>query len=89
MSTIFQSRLACIRQAEAKGTPQALARTVRDLWARQKRRGKLSNTEGLALRQMIDRLLAEWSISLEMDENQMSKKFYALLHQHALAVESA
>lgn len=81
MSKAFQSRLARIRKAQAAGTPLALARTVRDLWARQKRRGKLSSTERQALRKMTEQLLSEWSVSMNMDENQTSKKLYALLRQ--------
>jgi len=83
MSTSFQTRLARIRKAKAKGTPQALARIVRDLWSRKARRGKLSNTEKWALRDMINQLLAEWSVSLDMDESQTSKKLYAILRQTA------
>ena len=84
MSTSFNSRCARIRQARAKGTPLALARIIRDLWARQQRRGKLSNTEGQALRDMIAQLLAEWSITMEMDESQSSEKLFSLLRQNAL-----
>lgn len=89
MSSIFQSRLARIRQAQAKGTPRALARIIRDLWARQERRGQLSSTETQALRKLMDQLLAEWSVSTGMDESQTSKKLFSMLRQHALpAVQS-
>lgn len=89
MSPAFKSRLARIRQARAAGTPQALARIVRDLWARQKRRGQLSNTEKVALRDLINQLLAEWSLSTGLAKSQLSKKFYSLLRQNALpAVKS-
>ncbi len=83
MSTAFQIRLARIRKAEANGTPQALARIVRDLWARRRRRGQLSNTEDQAMRKMIDTLLSEWAVSLNMDEHQAKNQFYSLLQQHA------
>lgn len=84
MSPVFQSRMVRIRQAEAKGTPQALARVVRDLWARQKRRGSLSNTEGQALRDMTDQLLAEWSVCVQKEKSQIRKKLYSLLRQNSL-----
>lgn len=89
MSSAYQSRLARIRKAKDKGTPQALARIIRDLWARQKRKGKLSNTEGQALRNLIDRLMAEWSVSMDMDEDQTSERLYTLLQQHALPASGA
>lgn len=85
MSTVFQSRLARIRKAKDKGTPKALARVVRDLWARQKRRGKLSNTEHDALRNMIQQLLAEWSVSMGIDKKKTREKLYLLLRRNALA----
>ncbi len=84
MSPVFQSRMAYIRQAEAKGTPQELARVVRDLWARRRRRGDLSNTEGQVLRDLTDRLLAEWSVSAQMEKSQIRKKLYSLLRQNSL-----
>ena len=86
MSANYRSRLARIRRAQASGTPQALARIVRDLWARQQRQGKLSKTENQALREMSSQLLAEWSVSMKMDENRAREKFYTLLRQHALTV---
>lgn len=84
MSSAYRSRLARIRKAKDKGTPKALARMVRDLWARQKRQGKLSKTENQALRDMLDQLLAEWSISTGMDESKTSEKVFSLLHQNAM-----
>lgn len=84
MSPTFKSRLARIRQAQATGTPQALARIVRDLWARQKLHGRLSKTEGDALRALINRFLTEWSISTGLAKSKISKKFYSLLRQNAL-----
>lgn len=85
MSPAFKSRLARIRQAKAKGSPQALARIVRDLWARQERRGQLSNTEKQALRGLINEFLAIWSISTSLEESQISKKLFSLLRQNALS----
>lgn len=86
MSTNYRSRLARIRRAQASGTPRALARIVRDLWARQQRQGRLSKTENQALREMSSQLLAEWSVSMNMEENKAREKFYTLLRQHALSV---
>ncbi len=84
MSADYRSRLARIRRAQAKGTPQALARTVRDLWAREQRHGKLSKTENQALRDIFSQLLNEWSVSMGMNEKLTREKIYTLLRQYAL-----
>ena len=89
MSSTFQTRMARIRQARGKGTPRALARVLRDLWGRQKRRGQLSHTEKQALRDLIDQFLAEWSTSMGMEESQMSKKLFSKLRQNALTAANS
>ena len=86
MSTNYRSRLAHIRRAQDKGTPKALARIVRDLWARQQSRGKLSKTENQALRDLFAQLLTEWSVSMEMEEKRTREQIYSLLQQNALPV---
>ena len=86
MSTNYRSRLARIRRAQDKGTPSALARIVRDLWARQQRRGKLSKTENQALRDIFAQLLTEWTVSMGTDESKTREKIYALLQKNALPV---
>lgn len=84
MSSTYQSRLARIRKAQAKGTPRALAQVLRDLWGRQKRKGKLSHTEKQALRNLISEFLAEWSVSVGIKKSKVRKKLYSLLRQNAL-----
>ncbi|MEZ4589731.1 MAG: CarD family transcriptional regulator [Chloroflexota bacterium] len=84
MNAQFQTRLARIRKVSREGNPVMLARTVRDLWARRSRRGQLSNTEETAWRRLVDRLIAEWSVSMGLDETQANQKLYSLLERHAL-----
>ena len=85
MNSHFQARVARIRKVSREGNPVMLARTVRDLWARRSRRGQLSNTEESAWRRLTDRLIAEWTVSMGLDEDQANQKMYNLLEQHALA----
>lgn len=84
MNSQFQTRVARIRKVSREGNPVTLARTVRDLWARRSRRGQLSNTEESAWRRLADRLVAEWTVSMGMDEDQVSQRMYNLLEEHAV-----
>jgi CarD family transcriptional regulator len=88
MNARFQTRIARIRQVSREGNPVKVAQTVRDLWARRSRRGQLSNTEESAWRSLTDRLIAEWTISMGLDETQANQKMYNLLEEHALATAS-
>lgn len=84
MNSQFQTRIARIRKVSREGNPVMLARTVRDLWARRSRRGQLSTTEESHWRRLVDRLIAEWTVSMGLDETQANERLYALLEKHAL-----
>ena len=84
MNGHFQTRIARIRKVSREGNPVMLARTVRDLWARRSRRGQLSNTEESAWRRLVGRLIAEWTVSMDLNEDQANKRLYNLLEEHAL-----
>ncbi|HEX6387686.1 MAG TPA: CarD family transcriptional regulator [Anaerolineae bacterium] len=81
MKQHFNSRKRRINQVEAKNSPLALARMIRDLSGRQKRRGSLSNTEHSALRRFTKRLLAEWSICMNVDVKEAQKRLHGLLQK--------
>ena len=85
MNSHFQTRIARIRKVSREGNPVMLARTVRDLWARRSRRGQLSTTEESHWRRLTERLIAEWTVSMGLDEGQANQRMYTLLEQHALA----
>lgn len=89
MATQFQTRIARIRKVSLEGNPVMVARTVRDLWARRSRRGQLSNTEETAWRRLVNRLIAEWTVSMNLDEAHANQKLYKLLKAHALPSVSA
>lgn len=84
MSSHFKTRMARIRRSWEQGSPAALARILRDLWARRRRRGELSHTETQALRRFTRRLLAEWAASQNVEEHQLRNRLYRLLEKHAL-----
>jgi len=88
MNSHFQTRIARIRQVSREGNPVKLAQTVRDLWARRSRRGQLSNTEESHWRRLTDRLIAEWTVTMGIDENEVNKEMYNLLEENALASAS-
>lgn len=82
MKANFNARKRRINQVKFKNSPLALARIVRDLWGRQSRRGSLSNTEHSALRRFTKRLLAEWSVCMQVDVKEAQKRLYALLQKN-------
>ena len=84
MNAQFQTRIARIRKVSREGNSVMLARTVRDLWARRSRRGQLSNTEESAWRRLVDRLIAEWTVSMDLEEDQANQRLYSLLEENAL-----
>jgi len=85
MNSHFQTRVARIRQVSREGNPVNLARTVRDLWARRSRRGQLSNTEESHWRRLTDRLIAEWTVTMGIDKDQVNREMHNLLEKNALA----
>lgn len=89
MNSHFQTRIARIRQVSREGNPVKLARTVRDLWARRSRRGQLSNTEESHWRRLTDRLIAEWTVTMGLNEDQVNQEMYNLLEENALASASS
>lgn len=89
MNSHFQTRIARIRQVSREGNPVKLARAVRDLWARRSRRGQLSNTEETHWRSLTDRLIAEWTVTMGMDEDQVNQEMFNLLEENTLAPASS
>lgn len=64
MATSFNVRKNQINLVQREGVPLEMARLVRDLRARQQRRGSLSNTEQHVLRSVTRRLVNEWAICM-------------------------
>ncbi len=79
MAQNFNTRKARIKEVLTKNSITGIARTVRDLTGRRKRRNMLSSTEDSALRQLKDRLLSEWMVATGLDEAEARKRLQALL----------
>jgi RNA polymerase-interacting CarD/CdnL/TRCF family regulator len=62
-----------------------MARIIRDLSGRRKRRKTLSKTEDSALRTLTDRLLSEWAVATGLDEDQARERMKALLERNGSA----
>ncbi|MCA9969280.1 MAG: hypothetical protein KC425_03645 [Anaerolineales bacterium] len=76
MDTRYSARKLRIYRTQKDGLPVAMARLVRDMRARQEKRGRLSNTEQDALRSLTRKLLQEWAvckgISIEMAQERLN-----------------
>ncbi|MCA9971764.1 MAG: hypothetical protein KC425_16175 [Anaerolineales bacterium] len=84
----FNTRKSRIRQVQQKGTPLALARLVRDLRARRRRKGRLSQTEEQALRTLTQQLVVEWARCMGVQAQAVRQKIDALLTRRAAAQSS-
>ena len=81
MAQSFITRKSLIKQVMTENSMVNIARTVRDLTGRRKRRRTLSKTEDSALRNLKDRLLAEWVVVTGLDEDEAKLKLKELLSE--------
>jgi RNA polymerase-interacting CarD/CdnL/TRCF family regulator len=81
----FTARQSMIRKVMSENSIVNIARVIRDLSGRRRRRKTLSKTEDSALRELTDRLLSEWSIATGLDEAEAREKLKALLEQDGAA----
>ena len=77
----FTSRQSMIRKVMSENSIVNIARVIRDLSGRRRRRKSLSKTEDSALRELTARLLSEWSVALGLDESEAREKLRALLEE--------
>lgn len=75
----FTSRQTMIRKVMSENSIVNIARVIRDLSGRRRRRKTLSKTEDSALRELTDRLLSEWSVALGLEETEAREKLKSLL----------
>lgn len=87
MNSAFQTRLAKIRKARDDGSPQALARVIRDLLARRNRKGRLSTTEQQELNVVMDKLQAEWAASVGKEEAETRERIFNLVNANGAAAD--
>lgn len=67
MAVNIKQRTQRIAEVREQNSPTSLARLLRDLWARQKERGVLSQTESAAMRRITNRFLGEWAACMGME----------------------
>ena len=79
MDRNFITRKAQIKTVMTDNSIVEIARIVRDLYGRRRRRKTLSSTEDSLLRKLEHRLLAEWTVADELDEGEAGQKLSALL----------
>ena len=74
MATNIKQRTKRIAEVRAQNSPTTLARLLRDLWARQKEYGVLSQTETAAMRRITDRFLGEWAACMGLEFDVVAQK---------------
>jgi RNA polymerase-interacting CarD/CdnL/TRCF family regulator len=79
MAQNFTVRKTRIKEVQTENSIMGIARIIRDLTGRRKRRNMLSSTEDSALRKLKDRLLSEWTVATGLDETEARKQLQALL----------
>ena len=67
MNSIMNLRKLRISKDIEENTPVATARLVRDLWARQRDKGMLNDSERRALQDLRNRLVQEWAVCMGLN----------------------
>ncbi len=81
MATNFNIRKNKLYKVLRDGAPMEMARLVRDLRARQQRRGSLSNTEQQVLRSVTRRLVNEWAVCMNVSAENVQERIGQLMNQ--------
>jgi RNA polymerase-interacting CarD/CdnL/TRCF family regulator len=84
MAGNFTIRKSRIMEAMTENSIESIARMVRDLRARRRNRKTLSQTEDSALRELTGRLLSEWAVAMDWDENEAREKLNTLLDKNGI-----
>lgn len=74
MAEHINQRTKRIVEVRAQNSPTSLARLLRDLWARQKELGTLSQVETDAMRSITQRFVGEWAACMGMELQAVEEK---------------
>lgn len=85
MHNNHNTRKARINSVRGGGSLEDMARLIRDLWGRRAQK-RLNNTEERALRRFTDRLLREWSVCKDLDEEEARQRMQSLLQKSTAKV---
>jgi len=88
MSSNYKTRQSRIQRVLTHNTPQAVARLIRDLRARQRDKGPLNGTEHSALRNLKQRLIEEWAIVTGIRTERAASKLERLLDSSRESADS-
>lgn len=83
MDSDHNKRKRLIKKIKYDGSLIAMARLVRDLWARRRIKKKLNATEERALDRFQDRLITEWSVCKNIEIEEAQKKLHTMLQKQA------
>lgn len=81
MSSTFKKRSKRIEDSRAEATPLSWSRTIRDLWARKRNKGHLSQQEDRAMKRMINHLVSEWAASMDLEKGKVERRLFRLLNR--------
>lgn len=79
MNNNHLARKRRISTVKSDGSLEETARLIRDLWGRRAER-QLNNTEETALRRFTERLLREWAVCMDVDEDKARHQMQDILH---------
>jgi RNA polymerase-interacting CarD/CdnL/TRCF family regulator len=82
MSSNYKARQSRIRQVWTRNSPKAIARLIRDLRARRRKKKGLNGTERKAFDVLKQRLIEEWAILVGVETNVVSSGLNDLLSAH-------
>ena len=77
----INQRKSFIKKARSKNSLTAIARMIRDLWARRKIKKGLSNTETQALNHFTNSFVAEVSVAMDIEKEDAQKKMESILEE--------
>jgi RNA polymerase-interacting CarD/CdnL/TRCF family regulator len=80
MDTNPNVRRNLLRNVDLHAAPATSAELLRDLWAFKRERKHLSQHEERALRLLTDCFIAEWSVCMNLDSEEVEQRFRSLVH---------
>ena len=89
MARNLNSRKGRIRKVKTEHDPVDVARIVRDLWGRRRRKKTLSQTETHALRHFMDCFLAELSICMNVSRDEARDQLTDILRDQSKSAATA
>ncbi len=74
------ARRGALKNVSLHAAPEVTAELLRDLWAFKKEKKHLAQHEERILRLLTTCFIAEWSLCLELDIQDVEERFHAIIH---------